>query len=83
VKIGNPASVEAARLFRGYFAKSAKEYRQKNKLSVIQLAAMVNLSAKKITRIECETYEVNTTELVKLANAMGFPASQLLVAGGL
>ena len=83
MKINNPTSLQAARLFRGYFAKSVKEYRQKNSLSVMQLAATVNLSAKKITRIEREVYEVNTTELVKLANAMGFLASQLLIAGGL
>lgn len=64
--------MDAARSFRGYFAKSVKEFRQKNKLSVMELAAMVSLSAKKITRIEHETYEVNITELVKLSNAMDF-----------
>jgi transcriptional regulator with XRE-family HTH domain len=83
VKVNNPASAQAGLAFREFLAKSVKEYREKNGLSMMQFAAKADISRKKIGKVESKALDINTTDLCKIAAAMECQASQLLRVAGL
>ena len=68
---------------RSHLASSVNEYREKHNLTLTQFAIKADMSVKRIARLENGSYELNVTELVKIAAAIDVQASQLLRIAGL
>jgi transcriptional regulator with XRE-family HTH domain len=68
---------------REYVASSVKEYREKRKLSIPQMAARIGINPDRLSKIEKQSCELKLLDLMKLSAAIEVQTSQLLRIVGL
>jgi transcriptional regulator with XRE-family HTH domain len=76
-------AAQADHRLRQYVAESVEHFRQKNNLTVVQLAAKVGLPLKTIKEIQNQRYELRVIDLLKISPALEVQAWQLLRILGL